>query len=162
MIPDAARSLASSLGAWLCRPWWALALVLLAPGCHAPRSASTPARTVALSSVSSVFRPEMLAAIDGAILQAIASNRCPGGVFWLERNGVVYAKAYGRRAVEPSPETTTADTLYDAASLTKVLATAPAVALLIEQGLVDPEKPLAHYLPGFATHGKEEIGRAHV
>ena len=128
-----------------------LALVLLAWGCQvsAPKPAPKP--------IASVFRPEKLSAIDGAILQAIASNRCPGGVFWLERQGTVYAKAYGHRSVEPSPETTTADTIYDAASLTKVLATAPAVSLLIEQGLVDPEKPLAQYLPAFAAHGKESI-----
>jgi CubicO group peptidase (beta-lactamase class C family) len=75
----------------------------------------------------------------------------------LERNGVVYSKAYGHRSVDPSLEPASLGTIYDAASLTKVLATAPAVALLIEKGLVDPEKPLAQYLPAFAAHGKEAI-----
>jgi len=127
----------------------ALAVALSLAGC---RTAPAPGSTLA-----TVFRPEKLAAIDAAIGQAISSNRCPGGVFWLERRGVVYAKAYGRRSVEPSQEPASVDTVYDAASLTKVLATAPAVALLIEQGRVDPDRPLAHYLPAFGTRGKEAI-----
>ena len=126
-----------------------LLLVWVTLGCRSPRS--KPA------ALTEVFRSEKLAAIDGAISQSIASNRCPGGVFWLERNGVVYSKAYGHRSVDPSPEPASLGTIYDAASLTKVLATAPAVALLIEKGLVDPEKPLAQYLPAFAAHGKEAI-----
>jgi CubicO group peptidase (beta-lactamase class C family) len=130
--------------------WAVWVLVVGVMGCRAPQPSPPPA-------LSSVFRSEKLALIDGAISQSIASNRCPGGVFWLERNGVVYAKAYGHRAVEPSRETTSPDTIYDAASLTKVLATAPAVALLIELGRIDPEKPLAQYLPAFAAHGKEAI-----
>jgi CubicO group peptidase (beta-lactamase class C family) len=126
-----------------------LLLAWVTLGCRSPRS-----KPVVLTEV---FRSEKLAAIDGAILQSIASNRCPGGVFWLERNGVVYSKAYGLRSVDPSPEPVSLATVYDAASLTKVLATAPAVALLIEKGLVDVDKPLAHYLPAFAAHGKEAI-----
>ncbi len=129
--------------------WAVWVLVVGVMGCRAPQS-SPP-------TLSSVFRTEKLASIDGAILQSIASNRCPGGVFWLERNGVVYSKAYGHRSVDPSLEPASLGTIYDAASLTKVLATAPAVALLIEKGLVDPEKPLAQYLPAFAAHGKEAI-----
>ena len=130
--------------------WVTLALVLLALGCRAPQ----PPKPVVLSSV---FRSEKLSAIDGAIVQSIASNRCPGGVFWLERNGVVYSRAYGHRSVDPSLEPASLETIYDAASLTKVLATTPAVAWLIERGRIDPEKPLAHYLPAFAAHGKEAI-----
>ena len=132
------------------------AVVVLAIGLLGCRGPQSPTRPVP-PALSSVFRVEKLAAIDGVILQAISSNRCPGGVFWLERNQVVYSKAFGHRSVEPAPESATVDTIYDAASLTKVLATAPAMALLIEQGLVDPEKPLAHYLPAFAAHGKEAI-----
>lgn len=59
--------------------------------------------------------------------------------------------------MDPSLEPASLDTIYDAASLTKVLATTPAVAWLIERGRIDPEKPLAHYLPAFAAHGKEAI-----
>ena len=64
--------------------------------------------------------------------QAIGDEKCPGGVLWIEHRGVAYRKAYGSRAVEPVRETMTEDTIFDAASLTKVVTTTPAMMLLIE------------------------------
>lgn len=133
------------------------ALLLLLPfllwtGCE---STSKPAP--APKDVSLVFRAEKLAAIDRAINDAIASNRCPGGVFWLERNGTAYSQFYGRRAVEPSVEAMTTDTVFDAASLTKVLATTPAILKLIELGRIELDAPYARYIPEFAANGKEAI-----
>ena len=78
-----------------------------------------------------VFRADKLAAMDAAINEAIASNHCPGGVLWLERNGTAYHKAFGNRALVPAREPMTEDTIFDAASLTKVVATTPAVMLLV-------------------------------
>jgi CubicO group peptidase (beta-lactamase class C family) len=126
--------------------------LLLWAGCHSiSKPASSPLP------VSQVFRKEKLEAIDLAINGAIASNRCPGGVFWLERNGTVYSQFYGRRAVEPTVEAMTTDTVFDAASLTKVLATTPAVLKLIELGHIDLNAPYARYIPEFAANGKEAI-----
>ena len=48
----------------------------------------------------------------------------------------VYRKAFGRRAVQPQPELMTADTVFDLASLTKVVATTPAVMTLVEEGRI--------------------------
>ena len=61
--------------------------------------------------VADVFRADKLAAMDTAILSAIASNRCPGGVLWLEHDGVAYHKAYGDRALVPDVETNAEDTV---------------------------------------------------
>ena len=83
-----------------------------------------------------VFRPEKLSEMDAAIDDAIAHQKCPGGVLWLEHNGAVYEKAYGNRALVPAREPMTEDTIFDAASLTKVTATTPAVMLLVERGQV--------------------------
>lgn len=153
MNPPATPSRPAAPGPWAWARRSVLVLGLLALGCQGPQAIVRPTPPAS----ASVFRPEKLSAIDAAILQAVASNRCPGGVFWLERHGAVYSRAYGRRSVEPAPESATVDTIYDAASLTKVLATAPAVALLIERGQVDPDQPLARYLPAFGTRGKEVI-----
>src|SRR6266478_10194619 len=90
----------------------------------------------ALRAAPAPFRPEKLAEMDAVINQAIAEKRCPGGVLWLEHRGASYHKAYGYRSLVPDHEPMTEDTLFDVASLTKVVACAPAVMLLVERGQV--------------------------
>jgi CubicO group peptidase (beta-lactamase class C family) len=107
--------------------------------------------------VTDVFRADKLAAMDAAILNAIASNKCPGGVLWLERNGVAYHKAFGSRALVPEREAMTEDTIFDAASLTKVAACTPAIMLLVERGAVRLDAPVQTYIPGFTGGGKEAV-----
>jgi uncharacterized protein YbbC (DUF1343 family)/CubicO group peptidase (beta-lactamase class C family) len=103
------------------------------------------------------FKPEKLAEMDNAINGAIVDRRCPGGVLWLEHGDDVYRKAFGRRAVTPAAETMMEDTIFDAASLTKVVACAPAVMLLVERGRVGLEDRVAKYIPEFAAEGKQDI-----
>ncbi len=105
----------------------------------------------------SSFNPAKLAEVEFAITNAIAENRLPGAVLWIERNGRVHSKAYGRRALTPQVEPMTEDTIFDAASLTKVLAGTPAVMLLVERGQIDLEAPARRYLPEFKGDGKEAI-----
>ena len=104
-----------------------------------------------------VFHPEKLAEMDAAILSAISSNRCPGGVLWLEHNGTAYHKAYGNRALVPEREAMTEDTIFDAASLTKVVAGTPAVMLLIERGQVKLDAPVKTYIPEFTGEDKDVV-----
>lgn len=105
----------------------------------------------------SAFRPEQLAAMDAAIDLAIANHKCPGGVLWLEHRGSVYHKAYGNRALVPAVEPMTEDTIFDAASLTKVVATTPAIMLLVERGQVTLESSVSKYIPEFTGGGREAI-----
>lgn len=133
-----------------------LGFALLLAGLTACRTPHGP--TVPPSApLSATFQPARLAEIDAAIGQAIDERRCPGGVFWVERGGVAYHKAYGQRAVVPALEPMTEDTLFDAASLTKVVACAPAVLLLVERGRVCLDAPVATYVPEFAAEGKGTI-----
>src|ERR1051325_11003967 len=83
------------------------------------------------------LQPEVFPEIDAAIRLAIADGRLPGGVVWVEHGGEHYEKAIGERAVEPEREAMTADTIFDAASLTKVIATTTCVMKLIEEGKVE-------------------------
>ena len=99
-----------------------------------------------------------LTAVDAIIEQAIHDATIPGAVLIVGHNGrVVYRKAYGSRALEPRREGMTLDTIFDLASLTKVVATTPAVMQLVEQGKVRLNDPVAKYLPEFAQNGKEDI-----
>jgi len=104
-----------------------------------------------------VFRSAKLVEIDAAINLAIAQKRCPGGVLWLEHRGETYHKAYGNRAVLPALEQMTEDTIFDAASLTKVVACTPAIMLLVQRGEVKLEEPVQSYIPEFKGDGKEAI-----
>ena len=107
--------------------------------------------------VTKVFRADKLAAMDAAITNAIAEHKCPGGVLWLEHDGVAHHQAYGNRALVPVREAMTEDTIFDAASLTKVVATTPAVMLLVERGQVKLDAPVQNYLPEFTGDGKELV-----
>ena len=88
--------------------------------------------------------------IDMVIDQAIADKKLPGGVLWIEQDERVYSRAYGNRAVDPAVERMTADTIFDVASLTKVVATAPSIWLLIERGKIGLDAPAKTYLPELA------------
>ena len=103
------------------------------------------------------FRLEKLAAMDAVIQAAIALQQCPGGVLWLEHGGANYHKAYGCRALVPWTERMTEDTIFDAASLTKVIATTPAIMLLVEREQVKLDAPVQTYLPEFTGGGKEAV-----
>jgi CubicO group peptidase (beta-lactamase class C family) len=112
---------------------------------------------VALPLFAQAFHPDKLAAMDTAIETAIDNHQCPGGVLWLEHDGVGYHKAYGHRALVPGPESMTEDTIFDMASLTKVMATTPAIMLLIEHGQVQLDAPVCAYIHEFKGQEREHI-----
>lgn len=99
-----------------------------------------------------------LARIDATVERAIAEKKVPGAVVLVGRHGkIAYARALGRRAIEPQPEPMTRDTVFDMASLTKPVATATSVMILIERGRVRLDDPLVRFLPEFDNHGKRAI-----
>jgi uncharacterized protein YbbC (DUF1343 family)/CubicO group peptidase (beta-lactamase class C family) len=88
--------------------------------------------------------------LDAVINQAIREDKIPGAVVLVGHNGqVVYRKAYGNRALLPFKERMTADTIFDIASLTKIVATTSGMMKLVEQGLVRMDDPVTKYLPQF-------------
>src|SRR5690349_21429849 len=130
------------------------ALVVCCAGRPAALRAAAPPPA---GSPYSAFHTEKLAEMDAAIERALADHDCPGVVVWLERNDAAYHKAYGRRALVPAEEPMTEDTIFDAASLTKVIACTPAVMLLIERGKVRLDERVQAYIPEFTGEGKEAI-----
>jgi CubicO group peptidase (beta-lactamase class C family) len=102
--------------------------------------------------------PSRLSVIDPIVQDAIHTGQIPGAVVLVSHNGqIAYRKAYGSRALEPRREPMTADTIFDAASLTKVVATTTAVMQLVEKGEVRLNDPVAKYIPEFAQNGKDDI-----
>ena len=99
-----------------------------------------------------------LAVLDPIVNDAIAQQQIPGAVLMVGHNGkVVYSKAFGRRAVVPRSEEMTLDTIFDCASLTKVVATTTALMQLWERGRFRMSDPVAKYIPEFGQNGKQDI-----
>ena len=96
-------------------------------------------------------------AIDRAIGEAIQQNRLPGAVVLVGHDGQpVYRKAYGQRAVVPQAEAMTVDTIFDCASLTKVIATTASLMKLFEEGRFRLNDKVTDYIPEFQG-GKSDI-----
>jgi len=136
------------------------------------RPLTVSAITLVLACSSSVpvpsFDRDILRQIDARIEQAIADRKTPGGVYHLEQcggqrpsavrtaeggcppqNTKIYEKAYGNRALVPNIEPMTIDTIFDAASITKVVATTPAIWLLIQRGKISLDDPVQKFIPEF-------------
>jgi len=112
---------------------------------------SSPAASAGLST-------ERLARMDEVIQSSIDKKELPGAVVLVARHGkVVWRKAYGARAVEPQREAMTLDTIFDLASLTKVVATTTSIMILVEQGKVRLSDPLVQFVPEMKGDGREAI-----
>ena len=99
-----------------------------------------------------------LARIDEIVAQGLAEKRMPGCVVCIGRRGkIVLLKAYGNKQVQPSELPMTTDTVFDMASITKPVATATSVMLLVERGQLKLGQRVATIIPEFAVNEKEPI-----
>lgn len=87
---------------------------------------------------------------------------CPAGVVWLESQGIIYQRAYGQRSIVPTSEAMSVETIFDVASLTKVIATAPSIMLLIESGKIALDQKVNIYLSEFNGGDKDEVTIRHL
>ena len=103
-------------------------------------------------------QPSPFAPIAPLVTDAVARHELPGAVVLIgQGDRIVYQHAFGQRAVAPAPEPMTEDTIFDLASLTKVIATTPSVMQLVEQGRIRLDDPVARFIPGFGRYGKAGI-----
>jgi len=101
---------------------------------------------------------ERLAPVDGIVKNAIANGHAPGAVVVIGHQGkVIYRGAFGNRSTEPTVEPMTVDTVFDMASLTKVMATTGSVMRMVQLGQIKLNDPVARYIPEFAQNGKGEV-----
>ena len=97
-------------------------------------------------------------AIDALMQAAVARGSMPGGVVIIGHNGaVVYRKAFGSRSLEPTREAMTADTIFDLASLTKVIATTTAVMQLSTRAASVSTSPSPHICRSLRRTGKGRL-----
>lgn len=123
-----------------------------------PASAATPPPLPVVRAEEAGTDSRQLLAIDREVEEAIAARQMPGCVVLIGRHGkIVFQKAYGSRQVLPERIPMTLDTVFDLASLTKPVATATSVMLLVERGSVRLDDPVSRHVPEFVGHGKEPI-----
>jgi uncharacterized protein YbbC (DUF1343 family)/CubicO group peptidase (beta-lactamase class C family) len=104
------------------------------------------------------FDAERLKRIDGAIDRAIERGQVPGAVVLVGRRGAIaYSRAAGKRALLPQAEVLTRDTIFDMASLTKPIATATSVMILIEEGRLRLSDHMTSTLKEWDNHGKASV-----
>ncbi len=118
-----------------------------------------PAQTLKNSRPDAVgMSAKRLGQVDQVVREAIRQGKTPGAIVLVARQGkIVYEKAFGQRSLLPEPENMTLDTIFDMASLTKLMATATSIMILVEEGKVCLSDPVADYLPDFSQHGKGTI-----
>jgi uncharacterized protein YbbC (DUF1343 family)/CubicO group peptidase (beta-lactamase class C family) len=101
---------------------------------------------------------ERLGRMDAVIAASIERKELPGAVVLVARHGkIVWRKAYGARAVEPQREAMTLDTIFDLASLTKVVATTTSILMLVEEGKIRLSDPVVQFIPEMKGEGRDAI-----
>lgn len=111
--------------------------------------------TVILASIpASIFAQrqqtdrQILERIDSLVEADISERRVPGAVVLVGRGDkIIFKKAYGKKSVVPESEVMTMDTVFDVASLTKVVATSASVMVLIEEGKLRLSDNIGKFIP---------------
>jgi len=101
--------------------------------------------------------PAKLPPIREAINAAVKAKQIPGAVLWMESRGTAVCEAFGNRMVDPKVEAMTKEVIFDAASLTKVMATAPSILLLVQDGKLKLDTLVCTLVPEFTGGGKEKV-----
>ena len=99
-----------------------------------------------------------LSRIDAAVEDSIQRHQLPGAVVVIVREGkIAFRKAYGSRSIQPALTPMTVDTVFDMASLTKPIATATSIMVLLERGKIRLSDKVIDHIPEFAPNGKDQI-----
>lgn len=123
-------------------------------GAFASDALDTPPNDVAPRSLDSQVAEE----IRRDIRDRIGEGELSGCVLLVgDSRGPLMHEAFGFAALEPRPVPTTLDTLFDLASLTKPLATAMSIMLLVEQRAIELASPVVRHLADFGQAGKETV-----
>jgi uncharacterized protein YbbC (DUF1343 family) len=120
-------------------------------------------RSAAQAPVRAAAASDAFAPIAPLVEAAIARQELPGAVVLVGRGDqILYQRAFGNRAVAPATEVMTEDTIFDLASLTKVVATTTSVMTLVEHGRIRLNDPAMLFIPEFGRYGKSAIAIRHL
>lgn len=137
------------------RKFWILSLIVfLLVGCTSGARAPLPPVELIREAVLDPLSPS----IDRAVYESITAGATPGAVVLIGHRGrTIFKRAYGLREVLPTAKPMEVSTVFDIASLTKVMALAPSILILKEQGKIRLDDMVAKYIPEFGAEGKESV-----
>ena len=96
--------------------------------------------------------------VNSLVVNGISNKYFPGAALIVGfKNEIVFEKYYGKFTYDENDASVTENSIYDIASVTKVIATTSAVMKLYESGLLDLDAKVSYYLPGFGVNGKENV-----
>ncbi len=100
-----------------------------------------------------------LAAIDRVVARGMSAGGYPGAAVVVGRKGAaVWERGFGRLGwTESSARVSAETTIYDLASLSKVVGTATAAMVLWDEGKLDLDAPVSRYLPEFSGGAKDDV-----
>lgn len=98
------------------------------------------------------------AQVDSLMEKAVQDSAFPGGVLLVGyKDKIVFHKAYGKYTYESGSPSFTLETMFDLASVSKVIGTTTAAMILFDEGKLDLDEYVKHYLPEFGSNGKDSI-----
>ena len=107
--------------------------------------------------------PEELSLIDAVVEEEIKNGSFPGAVVLVgQADKIVYWRAFGNEVTDPCTEPVTKNTIFDMASLTKPIATATSIMILVDKEQIELTDYVAKYLPAFGCNGKEKVRIEHL
>lgn len=138
-----------------------LAAAALATGRYALGTVSAADRSA--SAAPRGFRSGGLEAVDAIVEAAVGARAFPGGVLAVGRDGaLVHLRAFGRLSYDPGAAEVATDTLYDLASLTKVVVTTTLSMILVDEGKLDLDARVHAFFPAFSGPAKERVTVRHL
>jgi len=109
------------------------------------------------------FKPGTFADVDATVERFIERKAFPGAVVAVGREGsLVHLKAYGRMTYDASASPMSVDTMFDLASLTKVIATTTMAMMMVDEGRLDLDRPVRDFFQKFAGGSKGKITVRHL
>jgi beta-N-acetylhexosaminidase len=109
------------------------------------------------------FRAHGLDEADRIVERGVSEKAFPGAVLAVGKEGaLVHLRAFGRLAYEADAAAVRTDTIYDLASLTKIVVTTTAAMMLVHEGRLDIDKPVSAFLPGFRGGAKDRVTVRHL
>jgi CubicO group peptidase (beta-lactamase class C family) len=109
------------------------------------------------------FRAAGLDALDAVVRDGVAARAFPGAVLAIGRDGsLVHLRAFGRLTYDEAAAPVVPDTIYDLASLTKVVVTTTLAMVLVDEGKLDLEAKLSGFFPKFTGGAKDKVTLRHL